>query len=116
MKKVISLTLVITLLMSMCMLTAVGAEEIQLQQLPEVGQVISGFKAVEIGFMDIVNAKTVLFEHEKTGAKLFYIQSKDIDRSFEIAFRTPTVDDTGVNHILAYYHIGLSIHEKHMFP
>ncbi len=111
MKRVISLTLVVTLLMSICMLTTVGAEEIGLQQLPEVGQVISGFKVVEIGFMDIVNAKTVLFEHEKTGAKLYYIQSKDIDRSFEIAFRTPAVDDTGVNHILE--HITISGSQKY---
>lgn len=111
MKKVISFTLVVALLMSMCMLTAVSAEEIQLQALPEVGQVISGFRAEEIGFMDIVNAKTVLFEHEKTGAKLYYIQSRDIDRSFEVAFKTPAVDDTGANHILE--HITISGSQKY---
>lgn len=111
MKKTISLTLAIALLMSMCMLTAVSAEEIQTQALPEVGQVISGFKAVDVGFMEIINAKTVLFEHEKTGAKLYYIQSKDMDRSFEIAFRTPAVDDTGVNHILE--HITISGSQKY---
>ncbi|NLN65895.1 MAG: peptidase M16 [Clostridiaceae bacterium] len=103
MKKIISLTLAIVLLMSMgVQLNAANTEEIQLHQLPEVGQVISGFRAEEIGYMEIVNAKTVLFEHEKTGAKLFYIQSKDIDRSFEVAFRTPAVDNTGANHILEH--------------
>lgn len=110
MKKVISLVIVLIMSMSLQLNTA-DAAEIQLQSLPQVGQVISGFRTEEVGFMEIVNAKTVLFEHEKTGAKLFYIQSKDIDRSFQVAFRTPAVDDTGVNHILE--HISVSGSEKY---
>ena len=55
--------------------------------------------------MEIV-MQTVLFEHEKTGAKLFYIQSKDIDRSFEVAFRTPAVDNTGEPYPGTYNDIG----------
>ena len=85
MKKFTSLTLVIALLLSFCLqLNANNIEEAQMQSLPKEGQVISGFKVEEIGYMDIINSKTVLFEHEKTGAQLLYIQSKDIDRSFEI--------------------------------
>lgn len=103
MKKLISMTLVITLILGLFLqLNVVNAEEIQMRPLPEVGQVISGFRAEELGYMEIINAKTVLFEHVKTGAKLLYIQSKDIDRSFSIAFRTPAVDNTGVNHILEH--------------
>ncbi|MDD4297806.1 MAG: peptidase M16, partial [Ruminiclostridium sp.] len=112
MKKFTSLTLIIALLLSFCLqLNAANIEEAQMQSLPKEGQVISGFKVIEIGYMDIINSKTVLFEHEKTGAQLFYIQSKDIDRSFEIAFRTPAVDNTGVNHILE--HITVSGSEKY---
>ncbi len=112
MKKFTSLTLVIALLLSFCLqLNAANIEEAQMQSLPKEGQVISGFKVIEIGYMDIINSKTVLFEHEKTGAQLFYIQSRDIDRSFEIAFRTPAVDNTGVNHILE--HITVSGSEKY---
>lgn len=111
MKKVFSFTMVIVLMMSMFMLNPVNAEENGMQDLPEVGQVISGFRTEEIGYLDIINAKTVLFEHEKTGAKLYYIQSKDIDRSFEIAFRTPAVDNSGVNHVIE--HIAISGSEKY---
>ena len=112
MKRFTSLTLVIALLLSFCLqLNATNIDESQLQTLPDAGQVISGFEVEEIGYMDIINAKTVLFEHKKTGAKLFYIQSKDIDRSFEIAFRTPAVDNTGANHILE--HITVSGLEKY---
>lgn len=111
-KKITSLTLVITLLISLFLqMNIANAEEVQLQQLPEVGQVISGFRTEEVDYMEIINSKTVLFEHVKTGAKLLYIQSKDIDRSFTIAFKTPAVDNTGVNHILE--HISVSGSRKY---
>jgi len=111
-KKVTSLALAIVLLISMCLqINIANAEEAKLQELPQVGQVIHGFRAAELGDMDIINAKTVLFEHVKTGAILFYIQSKDIDRSFTIAFKTPAVDNTGVNHILE--HISVSGSRKY---
>lgn len=82
-------------------------------QLPNVGETIYGFKTVETGNFDLINAKTVVFEHEKTGAQLIYIQNQDTDRAFEIAFKTPATDDTGVNHILE--HITCSGSEKYPF-
>ncbi len=112
MKKIISLAVTIVLLLSMCLsLTVVNAAEAELKPLPQIGEVISGFKATEINNMELVNSKTVLFEHEKTGAKLLYVQSKDIDRSFAVTFKTPAVDDTGVNHVLE--HITVSGSEKY---
>jgi len=68
-------------------------------------------KWTETGEIGLVNARTVLFEHIKTGAKLYYIQNRDIEKSFTIAFRTPAVDDTGVNHILE--HVVLHGSEKY---
>ena len=112
MKKFLSLSLTIVLILSLCLsFTSVNAAEAGLKPLPKAGEVISGFKAIEIGDMDLIHSKTVLFEHEKTGAKLLYIQSKDIDRAFEITFKTPAVDDTGANHILE--HISVSGSEKY---
>jgi len=103
MRKVISLVVTIVLLLGIFMpVTVVNAAQTELMPLPQVGEVISGFKTVKISDMDLINGKTVLFEHEKTGAKLLYIQSRDIDRSFAISFRTPAVDDTGVNHVLEH--------------
>lgn len=112
MKKILSLTLAIVLILGMCLqLTTVNAAEAGLKPLPRAGEVISGFKAIEVGNMDLINSKTVLFEHEKTGAKLLYIQNKDIDRSFDISFKTPAVDNTGANHILE--HISVSGSQKY---
>jgi len=103
MKRLVSLTLTAVLVLGMLLSpAAVFAAEAELAPLPQVGDVISGFRATELGEIDLVNAKTVLFEHEKTGAKLYYIQNKDIERSFTIAFRTPAVDDTGVNHVVEH--------------
>ncbi len=113
MKKVLSLTLALCLILTMCFQFTVDANaaETTLKSLPQVGEVISGFRTLEVGNMELVNSKTVLFEHEKTGAQLMYIQNKDIDRSFDISFKTPAVDNTGVNHILE--HISVSGSQKY---
>jgi len=113
MKKILSLTLALCLILTMCfqLTIDVNAAETTLKPLPQVGEVISGFKAIEVENMDLINSKTVLFEHEKTGAKLMYIQNKDIDRSFDITFKTPAVDNTGANHILE--HISVSGSQKY---
>lgn len=103
MKRLVSLSLAIVLLLGMILSpTAAFAAEEELAPLPQVGEVISGFKVTETGEIDLVNAKTVLFEHVKTGAKLYYIQNRDIEKSFTISFRTPAADDTGVNHIIEH--------------
>jgi Zn-dependent M16 (insulinase) family peptidase len=42
------------------------------------------------------------FEHEKSGARLFFLQNDDDNKVFSITFRTPPVDDTGVAHIVEH--------------
>lgn len=112
MKRLLSFTLTIVMVLSLCLSTIpVSAAQIELKPLPQKGEVISGFKVVEINDMELIHSKTVLFEHVKTGAELLYIQSKDIDRSFEISFRTPAVDNNGANHILE--HITVSGSKKY---
>ncbi len=69
---------------------------------PQPGEVIHGFKLIETGKMKLVEGKTFLFEHQKSGAKLFYIQNEDKNCVFDISFRTPAYDNTGVNHILEH--------------
>jgi Zn-dependent M16 (insulinase) family peptidase len=112
MKRLLSFTLTIVMVLSLCLSNIpVNAAESGLKPLPQAGEVISGFKATKVSDMELIHSKTVLFEHEKTGAKLLYIQSKDIDRAFEISFRTPAVDNTGANHILE--HISVSGSKKY---
>lgn len=113
MKKVVSYMLSFVLILSLFLNVAPGvdAAQTELKALPEVGQVVSGFKVQEVGNMEIIDSKTVLFEHEKTGAKLIFIQNKDTNRAFDISFKTPAFNDTGVNHVLE--HITVSGSQKY---
>jgi len=43
-----------------------------------------------------------VYEHEKTKAKVCFIQTDDENKTFSIAFRTPPSDDTGLPHILEH--------------
>ena len=47
------------------------------------------------------SADTV-FEHEKSGASLFYIRNKDTNRGFSISYRTPHLDETDTNHVFEH--------------
>ncbi len=79
--------------------------------LPEIGDEVSGFKAVEIREFPQLGATLVWFEHEKTGAKLMYAANDDINRAFQIAFRTDAIDNTGLPHV--FEHSCLSGSEKY---
>lgn len=49
-----------------------------------------------------VDGQAILLEHEKTGARILVIQNKDDNKVFNITFRTPPADDTGLPHILEH--------------
>ncbi len=104
MKRSLSFILILAIVLTACFqfTGTVNAAATELKALPQVGAVVEGFKVVEIGDMELVNAKTALFEHVKTGAKLLYIQNSDTNRTFQIAYKTPATDNTGVNHIIEH--------------
>ena len=68
----------------------------------ELNIVYLGFKLIEQREMKEINSVGLLFEHEKSGAELFYISNEDDDKVFSIAFKTPPDDDTGLPHILEH--------------
>ena len=68
----------------------------------KINDELHGFKVQKISDVMEVSAKTYEFEHIKTGAKLLYIDAKDDNKVFYIAFRTPPKDDTGVTHIIEH--------------
>lgn len=49
-----------------------------------------------------INSKAMLLEHIKTGARVFILSNKDENKVFNIAFRTPPEDSTGLPHILEH--------------
>ncbi len=63
---------------------------------------IHGFELVREHFIAEVNTNAMLYRHAKTGAELLSLQSDDENKAFNITFRTPPTDSTGVAHILEH--------------
>ena len=70
--------------------------------LPQPGQVVNGFEALEIRDFTAINASVVRFAHQKTGAELYYIANDDTNRAFDLTFRTESPDDTGLPHVFEH--------------
>jgi Zn-dependent M16 (insulinase) family peptidase len=63
---------------------------------------MGGFKLISKKWIEEIKSNVMLYNHEKSGARLIYIQNEDDNKVFSINFRTPTKDNTGVNHILEH--------------
>lgn len=68
----------------------------------EVGKSYYGFELTSVKDEASINSTIMMFTHVKTGAKLMYIKNEDTQRVFDITFRTPVSDNTGVNHIIEH--------------
>lgn len=61
-----------------------------------------GFRECSRRHSDILDADLIQFEHEKTGARLAVILNDDENKVFQIGFRTPSDNSTGVAHIMEH--------------
>ena len=68
----------------------------------ELNQVFSGFAVKEIRTSEELHGRTVLLEHLKTGARLFWVDNGAENMVFSVTFRTLPEDDTGVFHIIEH--------------
>ncbi len=91
-----------------CMLAAVGA---MAAELPQAGDKINGFTVVQTRDFPLIDATIVRMEHDRTGAEVFYIANDDVNRVFDLVFRTTAVDNTGLPHV--FEHATLSGSEKY---
>ena len=66
------------------------------------GDVIGGFKIKQNQFIQEVNSDVYLMVHEKSGAKLLYLDTTDDNKVFSIGFRTPPDNSKGTPHILEH--------------
>ena len=66
------------------------------------GFCLAGFILKKTGTLQALGAETFYFEHEKSGASLFYIRNKDTNRGFSISYRTPHLDETDTNHVFEH--------------
>ena len=67
-----------------------------------VNEKVHGFRLMETKEIPEIASQCFLFEHEKSGAKLFFVSNEDDNKVFSIAFRTPPIDDTGAAHIVEH--------------
>ena len=68
----------------------------------EVNDIVHGFKLLRREEVKETASTAYEFRHEKSGARLLYLQNKDDNKVFSISFRTPPEDDTGVPHIIEH--------------
>ncbi|MCR5757566.1 MAG: insulinase family protein [Selenomonas sp.] len=68
----------------------------------KVNDHIHGFKVINRSESKETSSVAWTFEHEKSGARLFFLQNDDDNKVFSISFRTPPFDDTGVAHIVEH--------------
>ena len=53
-------------------------------------------------FIKEVNSKATLLKHIKSGARILLLSNDDNNKVFQVGFRTPPTDDTGLPHILEH--------------
>ena len=98
----LSLFMVLTLLTGICGAEAEPAETLVPAGLPQVGDVVYGFEAKEIREFALIGSQAVLFEHQRTGAKLMYLANEDTNRVFDLTFLTRPTDETGLPHVFEH--------------
>ena len=65
-----------------------------------------GFELVKEQEIPELNSKARLFRHVKTGAELLSLENDDENKVFDITFRTPPEDSTGIAHIMEHCVLG----------
>lgn len=66
------------------------------------GDTIHGFRLKEKRFVKETNSDVLLFEHEKSGARLIKFLADDNNKTFSIAFKTIPESDAGTPHIMEH--------------
>lgn len=67
-----------------------------------IGDTYEGFKLISKQWSDEADSTIMQFEHLKSGGKVIYFENNDRHKSFDVFFKTPVHDNTGVNHILEH--------------
>ena len=69
---------------------------------PQTGDVVEGFEVIEERDYPLMDAVIYRFEHQKTGAELYYIANDDTNRAFDLNFLTAPIDNTGLPHVFEH--------------
>lgn len=68
----------------------------------QIGQLYFGFILEKKQNITDVNSVAHLFKHQRSGARLLYLQNTDDNKVFFISFKTPPEDNCGTPHILEH--------------
>ena len=60
------------------------------------------YKLIKNEFIKEINTNATLLEHIKSGARVLLLENDDENKVFQIGFKTPPTDDTGVPHIMEH--------------
>ena len=106
MKKLMCMLLALAMLLGLASAAlaeaAVELPEAVVGGLPAVGDVVAGFEVIELRDYPLMDATVVRFEHQKTGAELYYIANDDTNRAFDLTFFTDPVDNAGLPHVFEH--------------
>ena len=83
MKRILSLFLALAIVLSFS-----GFGFAENSALPALGETVEGFTVKEIREFPLLGADIILFEHDRTGAKLLYVANNDTNRVFDLTFFT----------------------------
>ncbi len=100
MKKVI--LAVVTIALSMIFLSGSGGKAAQTSEPLKIGDTVHGFTLEQKQFVKELDGECYLFRHKKSGARLLKVVSKDDNKVFSVAFKTPPPNDTGIPHIMEH--------------
>lgn len=68
----------------------------------QINDILNGFKIKDIKEVEELKGRAIEMSHEKSGARLLWLDRPDNNKTFSIAFRTVPSDDTGIFHILEH--------------
>ncbi|MBQ8094646.1 MAG: insulinase family protein [Clostridia bacterium] len=89
-----------------CLLALTGICEEEEYRLPEIGDVIHGFRLTAVDEIGLYHVTLYRYEHEKTGALLCHLANEDTNRAFTIGFHTPVMTDNGLPHVFEHAALG----------
>ena len=62
----------------------------------------AAYEIVSLEYIDEIKSQAALLRHKKTGARVAVLANDDENKTFNIGFRTPPKDSTGVAHIMEH--------------
>ena len=68
----------------------------------EIQEKIHGFRLMKTRRIPEADSTAYEFLHEKSGARLLFLENQDDNKVFSISFRTPPKDDTGAAHVVEH--------------